>query len=109
MSEEIVKDCLGNEILPGYIISYPVRQSSSMWMSFSVVREVEMVEGYRGAKPKLRVTNVSFESWNATINESKTTVTKLDRVIVMDVDAFNPEVPWQARLLEVQEEINGAL
>lgn len=35
-----VYDQLGFEIQIGDIITYPVRQSSSLWMSFGVVREI---------------------------------------------------------------------
>lgn len=35
-----MKDILGREIKVGQIVAYPVRQSSSMWMSYGEVKEI---------------------------------------------------------------------
>ena len=93
-------DLLGRPIRIGDIITYPGRQSSSMWMSHAVVREIEVVDGFHGTTAKLKVTSVHLESWNETVSVKKTTITSLDRVTALPALIFDRSVEWQNTLLD---------
>ena len=98
-------DLLGRQISVGDIITYPGRQSSSMWMNHAIVREIQIVDGYRGESAKLKVTSVHLETWNETVSVKKTTITSLERTTVLPIELFDPSEEWHKTLLDVREEI----
>ena len=98
-------DLLGRQINVGDIITYPGRQSSSMWMNHAIVREILIVDGFRGESAKLKVTSVHLETWNETVSVKKTTITSLERTTVLPIELFDPSEEWHKTLLEVREEI----
>ena len=98
-------DLLGRQINVGDIITYPGRQSSSMWMNHAIVREILIVDGFRGESAKLKVTSVHLETWNENVSVKKTTITSLERTTVLPIELFDPSEEWHKTLLEVREEI----
>ena len=99
-----MKDMLGNEIKVGKMVAYPVRLSSSMWMSYG--RVVKVVEGELNTEPRLQYQHYynkwSVEPhikvqigtkvwWNSTEPRKPkiVKVVKLDRVIVIPHVQFN--------------------
>ena len=96
-----MKDMLGNEIVVGNMVAYPVRHSSSMWMSYGKVAELN--EGvpspdpdkhWLAKPPYLKVKIRSRPWWSrdpALIKEKTVKVVALDRVLKIPSSHFNAE------------------
>ena len=96
-----MKDMLGNEIVVGNMVAYPVRQSSSMWMSYGKILEVnDGIPGPGGDRhwlenpPYLKVKVRSRPWWSrdpALVKEKTVKVTKLDRLLKIPSAHFNDD------------------
>ena len=82
MGEKKKVDILGREIKVGQVVAYPVRHSSSMWMSHGVVTEV--------GENFIKV-NIDTDKWDTNADDgiggfvpaSKVvTVSSIDRVVI---------------------------
>ena len=101
-----MKDMFGNEIKVGKMVAYPVRHSSSMWMSYG--RVVKVVEGELNTVPrahhqyyynkwsvephlKIRI-RARYWAIHCDVRKPRLVkVVKLDRVIVIPHVQFNEE------------------
>ena len=101
-----MKDMLGNEIKVGKMVAYPVRHSSSMWMSYG--RVVKVVEGELNTTPrahhqyyynkwlvephlKIRIRGDRYNRDIASRPARTVHVVVLDRIIVVPHVQFNEE------------------
>lgn len=91
------KDMLGNTLKAGSIITYPVRQSSSMWMNLAVVLDVEVKERggwYKDEQavtyPVLKVLTVGTDWMGKKVTTRKTYVERLDRVVSLRSALLHP-------------------
>ena len=101
-----MKDMLGNEIKVGKMVAYPVRHSSSMWMSYG--RVVKVVEGELNTVPrshhqyyynkwsvephlKIRIRGDRYNRDIASRPARTVQVVVLDRIIVVPHVQFNEE------------------
>lgn len=90
-------DILGNPIEVGSILTYPVRQSSSMWMSYSVVERIELIKPYwrDELQPFLYVTYVGKPRWSwksdQPVTVRKTSISRVDRVTVLPLSLLRPD------------------
>lgn len=126
--DKVVKDALGNEIEIGDIITYPGRQSSSMWLNYAVVIGIEWTTGpWRTSEeiPVLKAVRVEEEMRWATINSKYAKVSKappvfktrqvrveaIHRVIRIPNTMLNPDTsPAHQELLDLQTQcLVGAL
>lgn len=103
-----MRDMLGNEIVVGNMVAYPVRQSSSMWMSYGKI--VECNEGELNPNPPndspywkytkhpfLKVEIRSEQRWRRFLNSAPVgtkrvvKVVKLDRLLKIPSAHFSEE------------------
>jgi hypothetical protein len=95
MSDDVnrpLEDALGNLIKVGDVVMYPGRQGSSIWNSFSIVREIVVGEDW-AKRPyrRLKVTNVAERGWHKKeVVVRNTTVYCLDRVVVLSRTNLKP-------------------
>jgi len=88
---ETVRDQFGYEISRGDIITYPVRQSSSLWMSVGVVKDVKTkMDTWKRPVHSVSVVIVAPKSWNdKTLVTRNTTMSSPSRTTI--VHQFNLE------------------
>lgn len=72
----IIHDLLGNEILQGDMIAYPLRQGSSMWMQFAIVEDTVLYKG----KPYIEYTIYSKGHYDQKLEKL---VNKLKRITII--------------------------
>jgi hypothetical protein len=85
------KNALGQELKVGDVIAYPVRGSSSMWLSYAVVDHVEVKQGLYGRNyTAVSVFGVGREySGKPTGEYYRRTVTSNERILTLHPDTWN--------------------
>ena len=77
MTEVLAKDIFDKDIRKGDLVTYPVRYSSSMWMSYGYVVECRMKKSWNDTK----IPTLVLEGGST---EGKRVVSSMNRVVLVE-------------------------
>lgn len=78
-----LKDFRGTPIVAGSVIVYPGRQSSSLWMTEAVVKEVATRQTWRKEVPVLLVQPTFTTGYRDTPDAKNVVIERIERVVVV--------------------------